>query len=183
MSILILLADASGTGQVQQIADRFGVDWPHLISQMVSFAIVCFLLQRFAYKPILGMLEQRRKQIADGIAEREQIRDELVHAEARRRAVMVKAAEEASEVIQEARAAAANVRKNETQKAIATAELIVVKAREAASQEHDRMLRDLKGELGGLVIQATSVASGKVLTEDDQRRIAEETLNEVSRAA
>jgi len=183
MSILILLADASGTGQVQQIADTFGVDWPHLISQIISFAIVCFLLQRLAYKPILGMLEQRRRQIADGIAEREQIRDELVHAEARRRAVMVQAAEEASEVIQEARAAAANVRESETRKAIATAELIVVKARDAASQEHDRMLRDLKRELGGLVIQATSIASGKVLTEDDQRRIAEETLNEVSRAA
>jgi F-type H+-transporting ATPase subunit b len=183
MSILILLADASSTGQVRQIADTFGVDWPHLISQIISFAIVCFLLQRFAYKPILGMLEERRKQIADGIAEREQIRDELVHVETRRRAVMMQAAAQASEVIQEARAAAANMRESETQKAIATAELIVVKARDAASQEHDRMLRDLKQELGGLVILATSVASKKVLTEDDQRRIAEETLNEVSRAA
>src|SRR5215470_7422687 len=100
MSIFLLLADKTSSGQVQQIAVTFGVDWPHLISQIISFAIVCFLLQRFAYKPILGMLEQRRKHIADGIAEREQIRDELVHTEARRRAVMVKAAEEASDVIQ-----------------------------------------------------------------------------------
>ena len=181
--LILVLADASSAGQVGQIANTFGVDWPHLISQIVSFAIVCFLLQRFAYKPILGMLEQRRKQIADGIAEREQIRDELVHVETRRRAVMVQAAAQASELIQEARAAAANMRESETQKAIATAELIVAKARDAASHEHDRMLRDLKRELGGLVIHATSIASGKVLTEDDQRRIAEETLNEVSKAA
>jgi F-type H+-transporting ATPase subunit b len=183
MSVVLLLADASSTGQVQQIANTFGVDWPHLISQIISFAIVCFLLQRFAYKPILRMLEERRQQIAEGIAEREQIRDELTQAEARRQAIMVQAADEAVEVIQEARVAAARVRDSETQKAISAAEQIIVKSREAASQEHDRMLRELKRELGGLVIQATSVATRKVLTTDDQRRMAEETLNELSKAA
>jgi len=183
MTLVVLLADANSAGQVQKIADTFGVDWPHLISQIISFAIVCFLLQRFAYKPILRMLAQRRQQIADGIAEREQIRDELAHAQARRQAVMVQAAEDASEVIQEARVAAARVRESETQKAISNAELIIVKAHEAASQEHDRMLRELKRELGGLVIQATSIATGKVLSEEDQRRMAEETLRDVSKAA
>jgi len=180
MSILILLADASSTGQVRQIADTFGVDWPHLISQIISFAIVCFLLQRFAYKPILGMLEERRKQIADGIAEREQIRDELVHVETRRRAVMMQAAAQASEVIQEARAAAANMRESETQKAIATAELIVVKARDAASQEHDRMLTELKREIGRLVVEATAMVTGKILTPEDHRRLADETAKQLA---
>src|SRR5215467_3473290 len=113
MTLVVLLADANSAGQVQKIAETFGVDWPHLISQIISFAIVCFLLQRFAYKPILRMLAQRRQQIADGIAEREQIRDELAHAQARRQAVMVQAAEDASEVIQEARVAAARVRESE----------------------------------------------------------------------
>jgi F-type H+-transporting ATPase subunit b len=183
MSILLLLADASSKGQVQQIADTFGVDWPHLLSQIISFAIVCFLLQRFAYKPILRMLEQRRQQIAEGIVEREQIRDELAQAEARRRAIVVQAADEAAEVIQAARAAAGRVRESEIQKAISAAEQIIVKSREAASQEHDRMLQELKQELGGLVIQATSVATRKVLTADDQRRMAEETLTELSKAA
>src|SRR5262249_26759089 len=183
MSIVLLLADANSTGQVQQIANTFGVDWPHLISQIISFAIVCLLLQRFAYKPILRMLEERRQQIAEGIAEREQIRDELAQAEARRQAIMVQASDQAVEVIQEARAAAGRVRETETQKAISTAEQIIVRSREAASQEHDRMLRELKRELGGLVIQATSVATRKVLTADDQRRMAEETLNELSKAA
>jgi len=63
------VAEASSGSGVQQIAERFGVDWPHLLSQVVSFAIVCWLLQRFAYKPILKLLDERRKQIAEGIAE------------------------------------------------------------------------------------------------------------------
>jgi len=45
------------------------------------------------------------------------------------------------------------------------------------------MLRGLKEELGALVVQATSVATGKVLTADDQKRLAQETLNQVKKAA
>ena len=40
-----------------QIAETFGVDWPHLTAQVVSFAIVCALLYWLAYKPVLAMLE------------------------------------------------------------------------------------------------------------------------------
>ena len=47
---------AEGGGQIEQIARTFGVDWPHLISQMISFSIVCALLFWFAYKPVLKML-------------------------------------------------------------------------------------------------------------------------------
>ena len=183
MGVMFLLAEASTGGGVQQIAETFGVDWPHLLSQIVSFAIVCLLLQRFAYKPIVKLLEERRSQIAEGIAEREKIKNELAQAQARRQEIMVNADAEASALVEEAHTAAAAVRQLETQKAMAEAEQIVVKSRELAVQEHARMLRALKGELGALVVQATSVATGKVLTADDQKRLAQETLNQVRKAA
>ena len=49
---------------VQELALRFGVDWPHLTAQIISFSIVCALLYRLAYTPVLTMLAERRKQIA-----------------------------------------------------------------------------------------------------------------------
>ena len=183
MSVAFLLAEASTGGGVQQIANTFGVDWPHLLSQIVSFTVVCLLLQRFAYKPIVKLLAERRAQIAEGIAEREKIRNELAQAQARRQEIIVKADAEASALVEEAHTAAAAVRQRETQKAMAEAEQIVLKSREVAVQEHARMLRVLKEELGALVVQATSVATGKVLTADDQKRLAQETLNEVRKAA
>jgi F-type H+-transporting ATPase subunit b len=61
MIALAFLAGPDSGGQIQQLANTFGVDWPHLISQIISFSIVCLLLQRFAYKPILKMLEERRR--------------------------------------------------------------------------------------------------------------------------
>lgn len=183
MNPLVLLAETNSGSQVQQIANTFGVDWPHLLSQIISFAIVCLLLQRFAYKPILKMLEERREQIAQGIAEREKIRQELAQTEARRQDIMVQADVQATKVIEEAHAAAATVRDKETQKAIATAEQIIVKSREAAEQERLQMLRQLKQELGVLVVRAASVAARKILTTEDQRRMAEETLKQVGKAA
>ena len=180
MNSLVLLAAAENGGQIQQIAQTFGVDWPHLIAQIISFAIVCVLLQRFAYKPVLKMLEDRRRQIEEGIANTKKIADDLAQAEARRQEMLMQANEQITKLIEEARASAARVKDEETQKAIAAAEQILAKSREAAEKDYARMLADLKRELGRLVVQATSSVTGKVLTAEDQRRIDEETVAQIA---
>lgn len=183
MIALMLLVEPNGGGQIQQIASTFGVDWPHLISQMISFSIVCFLLHRFAYKPILRTLEERRLQIAQGIAETEKIRTQLAQAETKCRDLILQANGEATKLIEEAHNAASRVQQQETQKAIAAAEQILIKSREAAAQEHARMLMELKREVGQLVVQTATMLTGKILTKDDQRRMAEETIERLTTAA
>ena len=176
MPALLLLLQAD-EGQVSQIARTFGVDWPHLGAQMISFAIVCLVLYRFAYKNVLAMLEERRQQIAQGQANAEKIKAELDKTEANRREVMAQAYAESAKVIQEARAAAAKVLERETQKAIASAEQIVAKAHEAAVQDCERMAAELKHELGHWVVQSAMATTGKILTPEDQKRLAEEAVS------
>jgi F-type H+-transporting ATPase subunit b len=180
MNTLALLALQTGGGQVEQIARTFGVDWAHLGAQMVSFAIVCAVLYKFAYRSVLAMLEERRQQIAQGIANAAQIKAELDRTEAQRQEVMAQAYNESARLIEEARATAAQVLERETQNAMATGAQIIVKAREAAAQEHDQMLAELKRELGRLVVQATTTVTGKVLTPEDHRRLAQETAKQVA---
>jgi F-type H+-transporting ATPase subunit b len=180
MNGFILLAQAGGGGPVQEIARTFGVDWAHLIAQIISFGIVCVLLHRYAYRPVLAMLAARREEIAQGLANAEKIKAELARTEAQRQEVMTQANSQATKLIEEARAAAARVQAQETQKAIAAAEQIMVKAREAAAQDHLRMLAELKREVGRLVVQTTAAVTGKVLTPEDQRRLAEETSKVVA---
>ena len=183
MIALMLLAEPNSGGQIQQIASTFGVDWPHLLAQMISFSILCILLQRFAYKPILKILEERRLQIAQGIAETEKIRAELARAEAKCRDIILQADGQATKLIEEAHAAAGRVQQQETQKAIAAAEQILIKSREAAAQEHARMLLELKREVGQLVVQTATMLTGKILTKEDQRRMAEGTIERLTTAA
>ncbi len=161
-------------------AKTFGVDGPHLIAQIISFCIVAALLYKFAYKPVLAILEERRQRIADGLANAEKIKAELQRTEAQKLEVLNQANTQANKLIEEARNAAARVREEETQKAIAAAEQIISKAREAAAADHARMLVDLKREVGRLVVQTTATVTGKILTPDDQKRLAEETAKQIA---
>ena len=179
MNTLIMLAEAGGGGPVQEIARQFGVDWSHLLAQIISFGIVCALLYKFAYRRVLDMLDQRRQQITEGLANAEKIKAELAKTEAQRQEVMTQANAQGIKLIEEARAAAARVQEQETQKAIAAAEQIIAKAREAAEQDHARMLAELKREVGRLVVQTTTTVTGKILTPEDHRRLAEETAKVV----
>jgi F-type H+-transporting ATPase subunit b len=179
MNALLFFMAPEGGGQVGQIARTFGVDWSHLMAQVISFSIVCLLLYLFAYKPILKMLATRRELIAQGLANSEQIKAELAKTEVQRQEVLARANSAATEFIEEARSAAARLREQETQKAIAAAEHIMDQARAAAASDHTRMLAQLKQEVGRLVVQTTAAITGKVLTTEDQQRLAEATASEL----
>jgi F-type H+-transporting ATPase subunit b len=162
------------------IAETFGVDWPHLIAQMISFTILCVLLYALAYKPVLKVLAERRRQIAQGLANTEKINAALAAIEEERRQIIVGAQAEATRVIVEARGVAARVREQETQRAVAAAEQIVLKAHDEAANEHARMLADLRRQVGQLVVRTTAAVTGKILDSDDQRRLSEETARQLA---
>jgi F-type H+-transporting ATPase subunit b len=159
---------------------KLGIYWPKLIAQTINFGIVLFVLWKFAYRPVLAMLEQRREKIAEGMTNAEKIKNELAQTEVARQDILNKANTQANKLIEEARAAAARVQEQETQKAIAAAEQIITKAREAAAQDHERMLAELRREVGRLVVETTGRVTGKVLTPEDQKRLAEETSRQLA---
>jgi len=180
MNPLILLAGPQSSGQIEKISRTFGVDWSHLVAQILSFCIVCALLYRFAYKPILKILDERRRQIAQGLANAEQIKAELARTETQRQEVIAIANAEATKIIEDAHAAAARVLQRETQKATAAAEQIIVSSREAAERDYAHMLRGLKHEVGQLVVQTTARVTGRILTTEDHRLLAEETVKNLA---
>ena len=163
--------------QVEQIAATFGVNWTHLGAQIISFSIVCAVLYLLAYKPILRMLDARRQQIAAGLANAEKIKAELARIESERREVLQTADAEGKRLIEDARAAAARVGAEENRKALAAAEQVLVRAREATERERARMLAEVRQEIGRLVVQTTASVTGKILTAEDHRRLAEETAS------
>jgi F-type H+-transporting ATPase subunit b len=160
--------------------ESLGVKWPEFIAQLISFSLVFFVLNKFAFKRIAVVLAERRQKIADSLAGADKIKAELAKTEVDRQKTLTEASETANKMIADARDAAGRVRETETQKAIAAAEQIVVKAREAAAQERAQMLAQLKREVGQLVVKTTATVTGKVLTADDQKRLAEETQKQLS---
>jgi F-type H+-transporting ATPase subunit b len=165
-----------------QIAQTFGVDWPHLTAQVISFSIVCVLLYWFAYTPVLAMLAKRRELIAQGLENTEKINARLAAIDAQREQILAQARDEAGHLIDDARLVAKRIRQQEADRATATADRIVHKAREQAEREHAVMLAMVKREIGHLVVETTAAVAGRVLTADDQRRLVQETTRQLKAA-
>ena len=96
---------------------------------MASFASCC---TGSRIGPSWRCWQRGGSEIAEGLANAEKIKAELARTEAQRQEVMTQANGQAMKLIEEARAAAARVQDQETQKAIAAAKDIVAKAREAS---------------------------------------------------
>ena len=101
MNAIFLATNLSDT--VRETGEAFGWDPKLFFSQVISFIIVAYLLKRFAYKPILGVLEQRRQQIAQAHLNAEKIKQQLAEAEQRHAEILAKANAEAQKMIEEAR--------------------------------------------------------------------------------
>ncbi len=83
MNLIIAASSGGITDILRETAETFGWNWKLFLSQVISFCIVAFLLQRFAYKPILAVLEERRRKIEEGQINAEKIKKELAEAEKR----------------------------------------------------------------------------------------------------
>ena len=179
---LVIAAAASGgfSEMVRDTAETFGWNWKLFLAQVISFCIVALLLRKFAYKPILAVLEDRRHKIEEGQLNAEKIRKELADAEKRYQEIVDKANADAQRMIDEARESAAHLSERKQQEAITAAEQIVTKAKEAAALEHERQMQALKRELGRLVVDTTAKVTGKVLTAEDQKRLQEEAARQVA---
>jgi len=126
------------------------------------------------------VLHQRREQIAQAQLNAEKIKQQLAEAEQRHAEILAKANVEAQRMIDEARTSGGILAERKQQEAIAAAEEIVAKAREASAIEHERTMAQLKRELGRLVVDTTAKVTGKVLTPDDQRRLQEEATRQIA---
>ncbi|MDF1862624.1 MAG: F0F1 ATP synthase subunit B [Verrucomicrobiales bacterium] len=165
---------------MEGIIEQFGVAWPKFIAQVIIVLIVYFVLSKYAFGPVLAMLEARRKRIAEGEENIKKIESQLAKAEENVQGMLDEANRDAERLIAEARESAEAVRGQKTQEAVKEAQSIIEKAREASRLEHESAMNELRKDFGRLVIDATSKVTGKVLDEDDQKRINQETAGQVS---
>jgi F-type H+-transporting ATPase subunit b len=162
------------------VAQQFGVYWPNLIAQLILFAIVYFVLKSFAFKPIIAMLEERRRRIEEGQLNAEKIKKQLAEAQTKYEEILAKANADSQKLLEEVRASGDRLADQKRQEAIAAAEQITLKAQEAIGLERDKTMAEMKRELGRLVVDATSRVTGKVLSPEDHEKINEETAREIA---
>ncbi len=160
--------------------ETFGFQKQLFISQVISFCVIAFLLHRFAYKPILNVLEERKQRIAEGLVNADKIKAELASAQAKAQEIVGQAGAQANKIIEEARAVGAKEVEKASQQAIATANQIIAKAKESNDAELARMKNELRKEMGRLVVQTSAQVTGGILTGDQQSRLAEDAAKQLA---
>ena len=160
--------------------EHFGVTWPKFIAQCILFLFVYWVLNKYAFGPIVSVLAERRRRIAEAQDNAEKVKQQLAEAQERYKEVLNKAEVEAKSLIDEARASAEAVREKRVQEAIAEAEGVIRKAHESIEQDRRKMEVEVKTAMVGLVAATTSKVTGKILTDDDQKRINDETIKEIA---
>lgn len=163
-----------------EIFNTFGVTWGKLIAQIILFLIVYAVLKKYAFGPILEVLSERRRRIEEGQHNAEKIKKQLAEAELRYQEVLRKANEEATRLIEEARASSDAHTQKQLQQAIKDAEGIITKAHDSIVQERHKMVAEVKKEMVDLVVHTTAKVVGKVITPEDQKRLSEETSRQLA---
>jgi F-type H+-transporting ATPase subunit b len=174
----IFLADLSETAR--NVGETFGFNSWAFVAQALSFSLVCGALYKFAYHPILKVLEDRRVQIERTQQDAAAMKVHLADAERKASELVMQASSGAQKMVEEAKAAAQDFSDKQLREAKAEAEAIVAKAREEARRDYDRMLGELRGEVARLVVETTSKVLGRVLTAEDQARLSEAATRELA---
>ena len=163
--------------------DQLGISLPWLITQAVNFLVVLFVLQRFAYKPLMGMMEKRKTEIANALANAEKVRQDAAAQRTEFEKQLEAARREGQEAIQRATAQSEKVRIEIVAQANAEAEAIRAKARADADYERKQALVAAQQQIAELSISITrKVLSGGAINETTHRQLVQRFLSDVEKA-
>jgi F-type H+-transporting ATPase subunit b len=159
--------------------ERLGINLGFLLFQIFNFTIIALVLYAVAYKPIVNMLEERKKKIAQGYEDAQVAAEARANAEKEAEKVLAEAQAQASQVVREATERAETAGKE----VVAEYEAEAAKAKEAslaeAAVERDRMLADVRGQIAALAMAATQKLVGETLDEKRQHALIDEFFSGV----
>jgi len=158
--------------------EAFGVDIWKLGFQIVNFLLLLYLLNRFLFKRVLRLLDDRQSRISQGLEDAETAARDRELARAEREAALAEARREAEAMVQRAAKTAEATSAEILAEAKASAEQITARAREEISAEKDRALAEIRGEVADLALEAAGKLIGSEMDGPTQRRLVKQFLSE-----
>jgi len=160
--------------------DAFGVDLPKLAFQIVNFLLILYLLNRFLFKRVLGLLDERGEKISKGLEDAEAAARDRELARAEREAALDEARKEAQTMIARATKIAEDSRAEIVAAARAEAEKVAARATEEITAEKQRAIAELRSQVADLALEAAGRLVRSEMNAPTQRRLVDEFLAEVA---
>jgi F-type H+-transporting ATPase subunit b len=155
-----------------------GVNIPTLIAQIVNFTVLILVLRLALYKPVLNMLDERKRKIAEGLAAGEQGREREVEANKAAQEQIETARRESQAIVQQAQQVSQRVQEEARASAQVQAEALLERARGEIQLERDNAIAELRREFADLTISAAEKVIGQAIDRSTHQRLINEALAE-----
>jgi F-type H+-transporting ATPase subunit b len=159
-----------------ELITKLGIDWKLLVANAITFLIVLWLLRKFAYRPILAMLDKRRQTIADGLDNAKKIADERHQFAMEKEQLLHQAKNSAQQLIHQAERQATEQRQVLLTQAQADMQTMVAKTKQQLEREKQQMVVAAKAELAGVVVAATKKVIGEHLDQPLESKLNDQAV-------
>jgi F-type H+-transporting ATPase subunit b len=150
MSFMLVnfLATVGGNeNAIARLASEFHVKWSLLLAQTLNFSIMAYILYRFAFLPLMKVVEKRQLKIAESLRKADEIKNDLEKAEIEKKAILQDAMEKANGIINRAHSEAEIYEKKELIRVNETLEKLRTKENERIVQDYSYAMRDARKQL------------------------------------
>jgi F-type H+-transporting ATPase subunit b len=154
-----------------------------MIWTLIVFGITFYVLKRIAFGPIQQAIDKRRDRIREALDAADQARIASEELVAQQREALAAARVQAEEMLTDARRVADDQQRRLREELDAERQRRIEETRRDVEAETARAIGQIRSEVASLALEATEKVAGKVLTEDDQRRLIEEAIDELDFSA
>ena len=138
-----------------ELLNNLGINGSLLLAQLINFGILLFVLYKFAYGPVLKILEERTKKIEKGLKDAESSHKKLAEISEKESAVLVEARKNAQEIIKKSEEVAVKNAEGIVMLAKEQSDKLLEDAKKQIKQEKAKILAEVKTEVANLVMLAT----------------------------
>lgn len=165
---------------MDSLISTFHIDWKLIVAQMVNFAIVFFVLYKYAIKPLGKLMDERGKTIEKGLSDAKENAAKLAETEQEYAKALAAARKEAGEIVTSAKHEAEAEKARIMESAKAEAATIITTGKAQLEAEKAKMITDAKKELADLVIAATEKVLEGTVKGGVEDALVTKSINEVT---
>lgn len=161
---------------MSELLDSLGIEWYLLVAQIINFAILLVILEKFVYRPVMRLLDERRAKIADTLARDKMSAEKLEAVELDREKILSKARAESQRIIESAKQSGEEAGKRLLASAKEEVSRLKKETEKRLAAERTRLVADVRKEIGTVVVEAIERSLGDVLDARTQGRMVEQAL-------
>jgi F-type H+-transporting ATPase subunit b len=173
LEALVFAQEDSGSGDLISVVPGL------MIWTIITFAIVLFVLRRLAFGRIQGLIDERRERIRQALDEADKAREEARQLRELTQAEREEAKAERERILEESRKLGQQQFAQAREQATKDLERRLEENRKAIDAENVKLREAIRRDVVELTLLASEKVTGKVLDSDDQRRLIDETIEEI----